>query len=414
MRFFFIMTLLLEFLMCHVAAAMVMPGFSPPNMKRESPAIPGAQGFGTATPGGGGGQVYRIKSLAAGGPGSLREALEATGPRIILFEVAGNIFLREMLVIDQPFVTVVGQSAPSPGITLRGAGIRIQTHDVALQHLRIRIGDDPAGPSPGSRDGLQVIGSSAYNIVADHLSISWAIDENISVTRGAHDVTISNCLVSEGLNRSLHPEGAHSMGILVGEGCHRIAIIRNLLAHNGERNPRIKGDTSVLAVNNLAYNSGGNAFVVVGSEDGPSLVSLVGNVFLPGPDSPQEIKAIHFSSRHKASSRIYLRDNLLGGKRAFAPSAFLALSPLVWHYSVKVYAARRIERLLPHQAGARPWERDGTDRRIAREVLMRSGRIIDSPNDVGDWSWLAPNGEGYYAKPEPSISNCRSEDPIQG
>lgn len=400
MQFFVILMILFRLFLWDVAVNMGIAGCSLPAKTGKSATFYDVQGFGSTTPGGQDGKVYRVNSLAERGPGSLRDAVQASGPRIIVFDVSGTIHLHQDLIISQPFVTVAGQSAPTPGITLRGAGIRVETHDVVLQHLRIRVGDDPVGPSPRSRDGLQITGPSAFNIIADHLSVSWAVDENVSITRGAHDITISNSIISEALNSSLHPEGRHSMGILVGEGCFRVALIRNLLAHNSERNPRIKGDSAVLAVNNLAYNCANNAFVVVGSPDGPSFVSLVGNVFLPGPDTPYDIKAIHFSSRAHKLSKLYLLDNLLA-ERPSKPLIFsLAALPPIWNPAVKIYPARKIEALLMQHAGARPRERDPIDRRIVEEVFMRTGQIINSQKEIGGWSLPVNADIEYFGKKE--------------
>ena len=148
------------------------------------PVFPGAEGFGTRTPAGRGGKVIEITSLADDGPGTLRAALQDPSPRIIVFRVAGTIELRGELAIAQPFVTVAGQTAPGGGISIKNAGIGISTHDVLIQHLRVRPGKE-GRVNPENNDAISILGrhgnvGGAYNVVLDHISASWGEDETIS------------------------------------------------------------------------------------------------------------------------------------------------------------------------------------------------------------------------------------------
>jgi len=127
-------------------------------VQRTVPVFPGAQGFGVETSAGRFGRIHRVVNLQDHGPGSLRAALEAPEPRIVVFEVAGEVELATDLVVRTPFLTLAGQTAPGPGITLRGAGLRVASHDILIQHLRIRVGDALPGPAPGNRDALQLNG----------------------------------------------------------------------------------------------------------------------------------------------------------------------------------------------------------------------------------------------------------------
>jgi hypothetical protein len=138
-------------------------------IRKDLPVFPGAEGFGTITRAGRGGRIIRVTNLSDRGQGSLREAIDAKGPRVIVFEVGGNINLKSHLKIRNPYVTVAGQTAPQPGITLTGASLSIKTHDVLIQHLRIRVGDRAIGPPPEDRDGIKIQGSKSaaaevYNI----------------------------------------------------------------------------------------------------------------------------------------------------------------------------------------------------------------------------------------------------------
>jgi hypothetical protein len=186
-------------------------------------AFPGAQGAAAHTPGGRGGKILRVTTLAASGPGSLLAALEADGPRIVVFEVGGVIDMAQHEIkISKPFLTVAGQTAPAPGITLIRTGIDVTTHDVVLQHIRVRTGSaDQAKRGGWEPDAFSTI--SAHDVIVDHCSMSWAIDENLSASgprftgktpedwrRGtSYRVTFSNNIISEGLKYATHSKGEH-------------------------------------------------------------------------------------------------------------------------------------------------------------------------------------------------------------
>ena len=137
-------------------------------------AFPGAQGAAAHTPGGRGGKILRVTTLAPSGPGSLLAALETTGPRIVVFEVGGVIdFARHEIKITKPYLTVAGQTAPSPGITLIRTGIDVTTHDVVLQHIRVRTGSADA-PKRGGWEPDAFSTQGAHDVIVDHCSMTWA------------------------------------------------------------------------------------------------------------------------------------------------------------------------------------------------------------------------------------------------
>ena len=140
--------------------------------------------FSVDTRAGQGGKILRVTNLDSEGPGSLRAALETKGPRTVLFEVGGVIDLgKKNLEIVEPFLTIAGQTAPSPGITIIRGAIYVRTHNILMQHLRVRPGDAGEPKQSGwSPDGISTFGGNAYNIVIDHCSISWAVDENLSTS----------------------------------------------------------------------------------------------------------------------------------------------------------------------------------------------------------------------------------------
>src|SRR6476469_3384588 len=143
-------------------------------------AFPGAVGWGAVTPGGRGGKIIRVTTLDADGPGSFKAAIEAKGPRIVVFEVGGVIDMkRKVLDIREPFITVAGQTAPSPGITLIRTGLNGRTHDVVVRHIRIRTGADGQAKRSGwDPDAFGTV--SAARVIVDHCTFSWGIDENMS------------------------------------------------------------------------------------------------------------------------------------------------------------------------------------------------------------------------------------------
>jgi len=246
------------------------------------PVFPGAEGFGTRTPAGRGGAVFEVTSLDDSGPGTLREAMEAEGPRTVVFRTGGTISLKETLSVRDPFLTVAGQTAPGDGILIAGAGIGIQSHDILLQHLRIRPGID-GNVAPAINDAIAIYGSDpkypTHHIVIDHVSVSWGEDELISVWE-SHHVTLSWTLAAEALHESRHPQGPHSAGILVGNRSSCTTQHHNLYAHNSFRNPRVGEGGRHDVVNNVAYD------YQIAAEVNPVAyameVNFVGNQFIPG------------------------------------------------------------------------------------------------------------------------------------
>ncbi len=371
------------------------------------PVFPGARGFGSTTVAGRGGVVIKVTNLNDNGSGSLREALGRSGPRIIVFEVGGVIRLQSLLKITTPYVTVAGQTAPSPGITLIYDSVSVRTHDVLIQHLHIRPGNQ--GPyrdnSPGeNKDGIDLASSnsSVYNIVIDHCSISWAVDETASTWFATtHDLTFSNNIISEALQHSIHPKGAHSTGMLIGDHVQKAAIIGNLFAHNDFRNPLTKNDTSTIILNNLIYNPGYAAIHFQNNEniDGVMSASVVGNVIKikPEGDTSDRGFGIGIASYIKAGSEFYIHDtvsiqnNITNPVSLYTDSYYNSSMRVnqppseAWLNNLTVYPSNQVESVVLSGAGARPWDRDSIDERIIRDVRDLTGSIIDNQNYVGGY-----------------------------
>ena len=233
------------------AAALATLAAWRPARAGDALAFPGALGWAATTRGGRGGAVLRVTSLDGEGPGTLRAALEAEGPRIVVFEVGGIIDLKGRDIrIANPFLTLAGQTAPEPGITLIRGGVSIRTHDVIVRHIRIRPGANGAAPKSGWEvDGLTT--SGAWNVIVDQCSFSWATDENLSASGPRFDggdtveqwrrhtsrrITFSRNIVAEGLSNSSHVKGEHSKGTLIHDNATDVLIVGNLYAHDYERN----------------------------------------------------------------------------------------------------------------------------------------------------------------------------------
>jgi hypothetical protein len=353
------------------------------------PVFPGAEGYGIDTPAGRGGRIIHVSNLSDDGPGSFRAAVEAPGRRIIVFDLSGTIELQSDIRITEPYVTIAGQTAPSPGIQLRNQTVRVETHDVLMQHLAIRPGDSYVSGHAGSIHAL-LVSSASYNCVFDHLSFYWGIDECIGVY--GHNLTFSNNIVAEGLDEAGHPDGPHSGGMLVMGGSHNVAIVRNLFANHNHRSPWIKENTTVFHANNYAYNSRGTFFNYTTDREpySGSLIS-VGNVYGKGP-STKTSQGLSVS-RNFVSAKVYEIDSLgdadspygilpnlvkIDSKYRvysypFVPPAYTRLPSV----SVKEYVLAN--------AGSRPAMRDRVDARLVRDLGHFNGSIIDSPQQVGGW-----------------------------
>ncbi|MGF1476081.1 MAG: polysaccharide lyase family 1 protein [Geminicoccaceae bacterium] len=409
------------------------PEIEPP---RTVKAFPGALGFGADASGGRGGKVVRVTNLRDAGEGSLRWALEdLTGPRIVIFDVAGLITLRDQIRVNGD-VTVAGQTAPG-ALTIRGARLQIVGSNVIIRGLRLRPGDDPNGQDPESRDALSIGAADRVveDVIIDRNSLSWATDENAATWFPVRNVSLSNNIIAEGLNRSIHPEGEHSMGALIGDDAERISVIANIFAHNKYRNPQAKNARAVEIFNNLIYNYGPGGVELLADGETPSTARVAGNLFIPGAASlDREPIRLHGEDR---AGRYVVEQNLaltldsetvtsadrIGGdgrsrvisEYAFSGSGYRAL------------ATDQVESHVLAYAGARVPDVDPIDRRILASVRDRTGDLIDTPAEVGGYLLPEPcprrpdsDGDGMPDQFEldqgfdPSIDDAGLDDDADG
>jgi uncharacterized repeat protein (TIGR01451 family) len=375
------------------------------------PAFPGAEGFGSQSIGGRGGQVIEVTNLNDAGPGSLRAALEASGPRIVVFRVGGTIELDSDIEVQNPYLTVAGQTAPGDGITLKNSPLnaktplKIETHDVILRYIRSRPGSNPA--ESGTLDALTIANEDAdvYNVIVDHGSFSWATDEVTNLYYDAHELTVQWSIIAEGLDCSTHTEGkqaqCHSMGMLIGhDGGHNYSIHHNLFAHNRRRNPRIKTSGVVDVVNNVVYNpgTGGNSRspTYVHGEWGVVPANYVGNYFKPGIDSG----AAEWFIDTKLITAVYTEDNTVPHLVMSPDPEDQANLVSVRHSAAPVTttsAAEAYDQVLADAGanlglncdGTTYVRRDSADSRVVDDVRYGTGSIIDEPEEVGGWPVLS-------------------------
>jgi hypothetical protein len=363
------------------------------------PAFPGAEGFGSRTSGGRGCELYVVSNLNDSGRGSLRDAVSKSH-RTVIFAVSGTIDLKSNLTIKQPFITIAGQTAPGDGICTRHGTFGVQTHDVIVRFLRCRLGDEHGQES----DSLDIL-NGCKDVILDHCSASWSVDECLSTSGNNQNITVQWCLIAEGLNHSIHAKGNHGYGSLA-RADGPVSWLHNLWAHNNSRNPRLgdnygKGDHPQFDVrNNVIYDYGD---IASGLTQGIWNANYVANYVKPGPSSRAKTP-IHIAD--DSSIGFFLDRNIFEGHDDFdgdnakfvdktqvdgkkivtiVDQPFPDPFPLV---SVNTMSAPDAYKAALAAVGACLPARDRADARIINEVRNGTGRIIDSQNNVGGWPEL--------------------------
>ncbi|NNE23341.1 MAG: hypothetical protein HKN11_12105, partial [Rhizobiales bacterium] len=339
--------------------------------------------------------VLIVSNLADSGPGSLRVAVENQGPRVIVFTISGIIRLKSDLPITSPFITIAGQTAPSPGITIQGAKLTVLTHNVILQHLAFRPGTSIDPEINRNRDAVSIgrcvdCRQPTQDVRIENISASWAVDEVVGIWgNGLVRVTLRNSIISEGLKEAGHPKGNHSMGLLIGQHVQGIVVAGNLFASNMRRNPVISAGASVIVANNFIYNPGRAAIEFY---PGPLIrASLIGNVVKHGPNSKPDLTAIQAPKsflRRSPDGLIFADDNqcCAGGTNGETVAtnvlSFIRYAP-VKSSAWEIKPSASVWPWIKSHAGSRPQDRDLVDNRIVNEVWANLGSIIDSPADAG-------------------------------
>jgi len=346
-----------------------------------APVVDPPEGFGASAKGGEGGRTIVVTTLADSGPGSLRDALGAQGPRVVVFAVEGTIALQSRLRCTNGNITIDGATAPGKGITLLNHGIQFRgdCDDIIVRNLRIRV-------TTGGDQGDCLLfwgtqGGTVERVLVDHCSLMWATDEVVNTWGQARDITVQWTLIAEA-------QLPHTKGWLSGVGSDRVTIHHCLFAQNGDRNPKLEGGVYDV-VNNVFYNWQVNNAAKL--ESGAQ-VNLVNNWFLPGPDSAPAAGCV-FPQDPEKGTKVYLSGNLgpysptgaedqwpnvtwyeqQGGKwvqRRPAPVAFRADKPFA-AATVTTQPAKEAYEAVLAQAGAKV--RDDDDLRVLQSVRGRTG-----------------------------------------
>lgn len=373
-------------------AMWLLLGTSPAWCAPPRVAFPEAEGAGALSQGGRGGKVIYVTTLEDGYgkdkkplPGSLRAAIEAAGPRIVLFQVGGVIELKRGLVIREPQITIAGQTAPGDGICLKNYSLGVvNTHDVVIRHLRVRPGDT-AGKE---MDGISVLQSQ--RAIIDHCSVSWSIDEALSVTgEGCTDVSVQWCCIAEGLNESVHSKGAHGYGSLIRTD-GQVSYHHNLYAHFKTRCPRPgtygNAPGQLDFRNNVIYDWDDPPGY---SAEDPAKLNYVGNYLRPGPSTRDARTAFDIGGKETA---IFAADNIMEGKTVATPWELIRKIELGQKLNaplplpeVKTSTARETFQTVLAGCGATRPRRDAVDTRIIQDVIGKQGKIINSQTEVGGW-----------------------------
>lgn len=382
------------------------------------------KGWAAGTKGGAGGAVLRVTNLNPSGEGSFAAAVGAEGARMIVFEVGGVIDLQGAGIrIDKPFITIAGQTAPHPGITFIRGGISVATHDVIVQHIAVRPGENGKARKSGwDVDGLSA--GAAYNLIVDHCSFSWATDENLSAsgprfngktpdewhTGTSNRVTFSNNIIAEGLRHSTHKKGEHSKGVLIHDNAEQVLLVGNLFSSNVERSPLIKGGARVAIVNNLIHNPGARAihYNLIAHEWGEreprtGRVTMIGNVYRAGADTLPGTPL--FSLGGAGDVSVFMKDNIaVDGNGAALPMTgrytasrariVIADAPYLPE-GLAPLPAGALESAIYANVGMRPWARDAVDFKILSDVAEGRGRIVDSEAESSGYPRYAPTRKPF-------------------
>ena len=401
---------------------------NPKPIEETAYAFPGAEGAGKNTTGGRGGKVIKVTNLNDSGAGSLRDAINQSGKRIIIFEVSGNIKLKSRLQIKNGDLTIAGQTAPGDGICIQDYEVNIAANNVIIRYMRFRLGDT----NVATIESDALWGREIENIIIDHCSMSWSIDEAASFYHNKN-FTMQWCIIAESMNNSGHAKGNHGYGGIWGGS--PATFHHNLLAHHTNRNPRFDGGKryssgsgtgigkygidKVDYRNNVIYNWSSNS--AYGGENGE--YNIVNNYYKYGPataSNRSRIMQVYKDNTAGATNpndygpgygSFYIAGNFVfgnstvtannwGGGVNYQSGVTQALVQRNTPFSAEEIpghtAEQAFEAVLAY-AGA-SYKRDAVDIRIADEVRngtanykgSRTGLsgIIDSQNDVGGWPAL--------------------------
>ncbi|MFT3870874.1 MAG: hypothetical protein QM715_20670 [Nibricoccus sp.] len=362
------------------------------------PAFPGAEGGGKYSFGGRGGKILVVTNLNDAGPGSFREACETTGPRIIVFNVSGIIRLKDRIRVRAPYITIAGNTAPGDGVCIAGNTVELETHDIVIRYMRFRRGALDAADRNDSFGGNPV-----GNLIIDHVSASWGLDENMSMYRHMYkpgnggkelklptvNITIQNSIFSEALNTYHHAFGSTIGGM-------NSTFHHNLWACNTGRNPSVGMYGDFTFANNVLFNY---RHRTIDGGDHRSFYNIINNYFKPGPGTPDEAVAHRLlkpeSERSKTAvdhfGKAYVNGNIVEGNEqvtkdnwnggvqpgSHAPVAQvlpkIRVNEPFKHAPITIEPARDAYEHVLANVGATLPKRDAVDQRVVE--MVRTGKV---------------------------------------
>jgi pectate lyase len=425
-----------------LSIVLVLLGF---NCFTQQLAFPTAEGYGKYTIGGRGGVVFEVTNLNDSGSGSLRTAVEASGPRTVVFRVSGTIKLESDLRIMNPYITIAGQTAPGDGICISRYPLMISADEVIIRHIRVRFGDE------SGQDSDAISARYVKNLILDHVSASWSVDETMSIYH-CENITVQWCIIAESMFNSNHSKSAHGFGGIWGSNFS--TYHHNLIANHSSRNPRFaSGSGNTDYRNNVLYNwgyrscYGGEAKQKGNEKFNFSAINMVANYYKPGPATNPEKKAeiADPSSRgDQDKGSWYVAENVIEGSTSVTNDNWSGVRGNNYIKLDKAWNAMWINqqtsedayKLVLDDAGASLPKRDAVDSRIIEET--RTGKatyegiyktkkkvsdeskitgIIDSQKDVGGWPELrstkAPKDTDHDGMPDywEDLNKLNKENP---
>lgn len=384
--------------------AFILSGLASLHAQESPPAFPTAQGQGKLAAGGRGGTIVAVTNLNDSGPGSLRECIQMQGPRNCIFRVSGVIHLRETLAVGKGRISILGQTAPGGGILLTIDRVNAEkrhtpllvkgAEDVIIRHIRMR----PRFPNTVPNvDGLTV--ENSRRVYVDHVSTSWATDENFNAYSDTTDLTVAYSVFGEGLNR-------HSKCALLGSDPHgpqNITFWKNACISNRDRNPDDNhyGQSCIEIVNNVFFNAASEWGEIFSQFPGGTPITYVGNYFKGGPSTNDVTYAIDWNDINSVNApQIYQSGNATWSPQGktlslVAPDTepFLVDTPPCPIAVAQITSAEAAYEEVRRLAGAFP--RDGVDVRffdgLAPLGAPGTGKMVREPGELAE---IAP-GQPY-------------------
>lgn len=369
------------------------------------PAFPGAKGFAANITGGRGGTIYHVTNLNDSGPGSFRDAITGGSNRIVVFDIGGTIELDyvNQIISTRNNITILGHTAPpdSGGITIKGA-VRINGDNWIIRYLRFAPGDngyrDASGNIVGTKptqvdfDGLSL--TNCNNVIVDHCSVRWSIDENLSASN-CETVTLSNNIVTEALYDSIHSESPHSMGGLIGGSAayssNNITVYNSYYHANRDRNLR-SASSSYELINNVFF-----AFVGAHGPSSGQTFTLIGNEWKKG-NAPlyttSVVSGYTVDNIWGHTGNVYVEDNINNYGANLLDSRWNTYLVSTKELAISsgnitpIPAVNVFSTISPHIGASYP-HRDSVDQRAIDNYTTGNDVIIDTPAQVGGYPVLA-------------------------